>query len=52
MKEKPYIITITSGDFIVGLPNQDNEVEIEWDGDRERIYLSKDDVEKILERFD
>lgn len=55
MNEKPYLITLRSDSLEVSLPDKDGDICIEKRNlfsDNERIYLSKDDVLKLLERFD
>ena len=53
MNEKPYIIH-TSRNYTVSLPDVDKEVEVETSNYKEdvRMYFTKEDVLKLLERFD
>ena len=50
MTEKPYMIKVATYD--VFLPDADGDISIEFNTEKERIYLSKEDVLKLLERFD
>lgn len=56
MNEKPYLITLRNDSLDVSLPDSDGDICIEstcqyGSNDNIRIYLSKDDVLKLLERF-
>lgn len=51
MKDKPYTITTKRG-YEVDLPDRDNELEISFGWETDKIWLSKEDVLKLLERFD
>jgi len=54
MNEKPYLITLRNDSLEVSLPDSDGDICIEnrnLFSDNERIYLSKEDVLKLLERF-
>lgn len=49
--EKPYSVRLR--DICdVSLPDLDNEIRINFDDERSYIYLSKEDVYRLLERFD
>ena len=51
LDEKPYSVRLR--DICdVSLPDLDNEICIEFNEETTRIYLSKEDVLKLLERFD
>jgi len=52
MKEKPWYTTVRHGKYDVSLPDKENEICIEFNEETTRIYLSKEDVLKLLERFD
>ena len=51
MEEKPYLVYIRNGMYDASLPDCDGEICIENEDSSVRIYLSKEDVLKLLERF-
>jgi hypothetical protein len=51
MEEKEYIIYICGGDYDVTLPDRDGEICIEDKCGENRVYLSKADVLRLLDRF-
>jgi hypothetical protein len=51
MKDKSYIIRL-DGNTTVALPDKDGHIYLEFEEDMIGFYLSKEDVLKLLERFD
>ena len=51
MENKPYTIYTIRG-YSVDLPDRDNEIRIDLPKEADHLYLSKEDVLSLLERFD
>ena len=50
MNEKPYTITLRD-ETTVDLPDRDGDIRLEFIDERTSLYLSKEEVLKLLERF-